>query len=194
MPISGNISSRTFDTERAGLPLSVVNIQPVPLEADGAVWPCGLVLGKGGLGRYLPYGDLTEQIGTGDGTMTDFTGQVGPVEPGSAMVTAEAVTLADDGCGNLTGTGGAGSINYQTGKVNASFSTAVTSEAAVTLACRPDPLGVLDAQTDTSDMDVANAAVFGAVRKDLLKVGATAPVAATDDVVERLRQRFIFPV
>ncbi|WP_035238142.1 hypothetical protein [Desulfobacter vibrioformis] len=194
MPISGNISSRTFDAERAGIPMAPVNVQPVPLESDDAVWPCGLVLGKDADGKFLPYAGLTEQIGTGDGTEKAFTGQVGPIEPGSAEVTAESITLDDDGCGNLAGTGGAGSINYQTGKVVVGFTAAPANAAAVELDYSPDPVAVLDAETDTSDMDVSNAVVFGAVKKSALKVGVTAQTAAGDAVVERLRQRHIHAV
>ncbi|WP_321495625.1 hypothetical protein [uncultured Desulfobacter sp.] len=194
MTITGNVSSRTFDAERAGIPMAPVNIQPVALLTDDAVWPCGLVLGKDADEKYLPYAALTEQIGTGDGTEKAFTGQVGPVEPGSASATAGSITLEDDGCGNLAGTGGSGSINYQTGMVTVSFTAAPANAAEVELAYSPDPVAVLDTEIDTSVMDTANVVVFGPVKKSLLKVGVTAQTAATTAIICRLRWQHIHAV
>ena len=186
MTISGNISSTTYLASRAGLPTSMINTQNVELVTDDEIWPCGLVLGRNDAGKYLPYATVTTVIGTGDDAEKDFADEVGPIEPGSASVVAGSVTLSDDSCGRLTGTGGSGAINYETGNVSVSFTSAVADEAAVTLTHKPDPIAVLDAETDTSASASALAVRFGAVKKAELKVGVSAQTAATSAIIRRL--------
>lgn len=193
-PISGNISSTTYEAVRAGLPMGKINTASVPLAADNKTWPCGLVMGKKADGKFTPYGSITELAGTGDGTEKSFTAQVGPIEPGSVSLVAGAVTLADDGCGNLTSAGGSGSVNYQTGKVIGNFTVAPANAAEVNLTHKPDPCAVLDAETDTSVADSAIATKFGAVKKTLLKVGVDAPATPAAAVFERLALRHIHAV
>lgn len=194
MTISGNISSVAYTAERAGLPMSKINQASVPLDGDGNIWPCGLVLGKNADGKYQPYGDYTVLAGTGDGTEKSFTAQLGPIEPGSASLVAGDVTLADDGCGNLTSTGGSGAVNYETGKVTGSFTAAPASEAEVNLTYKPDPWAILDQQTDTGTADSALAVKFGAVKNSLLKVGVASPESPDSGVLSRLELRQIYPV
>lgn len=192
--ISGNISSTSISADRAGLPLSPVNLAAVSLDGDDAVWPCGLVLGKKADGKYLPYGEITEAMGEGDGTETSFDIQLGPIEPGSVTVEAGAVTMTDDGCGNLNSTSGSGAINYEFGKVAASFTAAPANEADIDITYKPDPMAVLDQETDTDDADSALVVKFGAVKKSLLKVGVASPATPSTAVITRLELRHIYPV
>ena len=194
MTISGNISSTSYTAERAGLPMAKINTANVPLDTDDNIWPCGLVLGKKADGKYQPYGSYTELAGTGDGSEKSFTAEVGPVEPGTVSMVAGAVTLADDGCGNLTSAGGSGSVNYETGKVIGNFTAAPANAAEVNLTYKPDPWAVLDQETDTSASDSAMATKFGAVKKADLKVGVSSPAAPAAGVIDRLELRHICPV
>lgn len=194
MTISGNISNTIYETHRAGLPASKINIQAGQLVTDGEIWPCGLVLGKNESNQYLPCDTVSTAVGTGDGSTTDFTDEVGGIEPGTAEITAGAITLTDDGCGNFTGTGGSGSINYETGAVSVNFSTAPANEAAVAMSYKPDPCAVLDAQTDTSKTSSALVVRFGAVRKADLKVGAIAQTAATSAIIRRLDIHHLYAI
>lgn len=194
MTISGNISSTEYTATRAGLPVNQINIQNATLDGDDAIWPCGLVMGKDETGQYLPYAEKTVQIGTGDGSEKNFSDEVGSIEPGSASLVAGAVTFTDDGTGNLTGTGGSGNINYETGKVLGAFTAAPASETAVNLTYKPDPVAVLDSETDTAKSDSALVVRFGAVRKAELKVGVSSPVAASASVIRRLDIHRIYAV
>jgi len=70
-------------------------------------------------------GPTTLVIGTGNGTTTSFTGTLTvPVSPGSVQVIAGAVTGKDNGAGAITGVGIAGTINYGTGAISVTYSTA----------------------------------------------------------------------
>ena len=192
MTISGNISSATYGINRAGLPASHINAGAVKIVSDDAVWPCGLILGKTTDG-YLPYAEYTVQIGTGDASAKDFNFNTGGgIEPGSVSITAGGVTLTDDGCGNLTGSGGAGSVNYETGGGVVSFSTAPADAAAIDMTYKPDPCAVLDAETDTAKADSAIIVRFGAVRSSELKVGVAAPAAPAASVTGRLNIHNIY--
>lgn len=65
--------------------------------------------------------------GVGDNTETEFTGTLEeyPIKPGSLTVLfAVGTTLSDDGNGNITGTGGTGTIDYQTGEFSLTFTSA----------------------------------------------------------------------
>ncbi len=46
MPISGNISSRTFPTSERVRLLGDVSVHYCEIESDGTTWPCGLILVK----------------------------------------------------------------------------------------------------------------------------------------------------
>jgi len=68
-----------------------------------------------------------ESIGTGDGTITDFNGtlSVAPVRPFAVRVFNGGVPAGvDDGAGNMVGAGVSGSVNYDTGAISVSFTTA----------------------------------------------------------------------
>lgn len=186
---SGNISSQTFESHRAGL-MKPVLVQTVSLDGDGTVWPCGLVMGKGPAG-YRPYAETTTPLGTGDGSATDFTEDVKSIEPGSASITDGAVTLTDDGFGNLAGSGGSGFVNYDTGRVAASFTAAPGAGDDVVLTHMPVPSAVLDTETDTAETDSALAVKLGAVKLDELKVGVAVPAAPDQAVLDMLEKHHI---
>lgn len=78
-----------------------------------------------------------DNIATGDGATTNFTGglQNPPLIIGTLFITADDPTgtqqlLEDDGTGNFTGDG-IGSINYLTGAYNVTFNTAPASSAVI---------------------------------------------------------------
>ena len=72
----------------------------------------------------------SESIGTGDGTTTDFSATLKwtPVKKSSITVHytigGTDYTATDDGNGNITGTDVSGTINYKTGEISLTFTTA----------------------------------------------------------------------
>ena len=76
-----------------------------------------------------------ETVGTGTGGQQTFTGyslQWTPVIPNTVTVQAGTVVATDDGAGNLVGTGvTSGSVNYTTGAVAITFTTAPAAGVAV---------------------------------------------------------------
>lgn len=87
------------------------------------------------------------QIGTGNGSETNFTGTLryAPVVALSVVITAESdstgdLIVTDDGSGNLIGDVGSGanSIDYATGEYDVTFSEAVSSAGTITIDYRYD--------------------------------------------------------
>lgn len=80
-----------------------------------------------------------ESIGTGDGSTTSFSHTTAnlPVEPKSVSVkytiSGTSYTGTDDGEGNITGTDLTGTINYDTGDVSLTFSSAPDNGTAITM-------------------------------------------------------------
>ena len=77
-------------------------------------------------------------VGTGNGTITSFSGTVSdvkPLQPLSIKVTVGSDTniLQDDGNGNLVGSVGSGTINYSTGVFSINYNTAPASNATIVL-------------------------------------------------------------
>ena len=76
-----------------------------------------------------------ENSATGDGSTTAFQFNLSylPIRPGTVNITAQTaagttMTVNDDGSGNLVGnTGAASTVNYQTGAINVTFSSAPAS-------------------------------------------------------------------
>jgi len=70
----------------------------------------------------LDTGYAEENIGTGDGVTTNFTGTLShtPIVPNSVEITDGTQVVTDDGSGNLTGDG-TGTIDYSTGDVDVTF-------------------------------------------------------------------------
>jgi len=75
-----------------------------------------------------------EQIGTGDGSRTNFTGtlSVYPVRPGTVVITAGSVVGRDyEQDGNILGVGISGTVDYETGDFDITFGTAPGNNVAV---------------------------------------------------------------
>lgn len=81
-----------------------------------------------------------ESVGTGDGAQTAFSVTLGytPVRPKSVAITAGSVVAADDGNGNIVGTGVTGTVDYVTGAVTVTFSAAPDADVAVMAQYRYD--------------------------------------------------------
>jgi hypothetical protein len=72
-------------------------------------------------------------VGTGNGSTTIFTGTLtAPVLPGSVLVNARVVTGTDNALGAISGAGiSSGTINYATGAISVTYSTAPVSGVQV---------------------------------------------------------------
>ena len=85
----------------------------------------------------------SQTVGTGTGSQTAFSTTMGniPVGASSVSVSAGAVTGTDNGSGSITGTGiSSGTINYATGALSVTFSSAPASGTAITAAYRGQSL------------------------------------------------------
>jgi len=79
---------------------------------------------------------LDEFLGAGDGSETTFSGTLAfkPVTAKSVNVLlAGTVVATDDGAGHIAGTGVTGSINYDTGVISVTFSSAPPSGARISV-------------------------------------------------------------
>ncbi len=130
------------------------------------------VLNKGMLVAFdandgiVPYGQIETQLGTGDGSTTQFTGTFAqkPLTRGSVTVTAGSLTLTDDGNGNLNGDGD-GSVNYTTGEINANFASAPSADTPVLARGVNKVIGVLTEDCDTAIEETAKILRHGTVVK-----------------------------
>jgi len=75
-----------------------------------------------------------EDVAVGDGTTTDFSFSLSytPVRPGTVVITDGTSTCRDDGNGNLVGDCYSGTVNYQTGAVEMTYTTAPADDTEVT--------------------------------------------------------------
>jgi len=103
-----------------------------------------------------------ETVGTGNGSQTTFnyTVTLPPILPapfvagGNVIIYVNAVQVGtDDGNGNLTGTGGGytltgSTVNYSTGALVVTFTTAVTSGQAITVAYQTSTINTAPANND----------------------------------------------
>jgi len=77
---------------------------------------------------------FSDSLGTGNGSAVTFaiTATYTSLRAGTVTVTAGTVTGADDGNGNITGTGiSAGTVNYTTGAISVTFSSAPALSVAL---------------------------------------------------------------
>lgn len=107
-----------------------------------------------------------ESAGIGDGSKTTFSTTLGytPVRAGSVLISAGSVSATDDGEGAITGTGLTGTVNYTTGEISLTFSSAPASDTTVSVHYRYD----MD-QTTTGfsqvDLDLASISLEAFPRK-----------------------------
>ncbi len=91
---------------------------------------------------------MTDVLGTGNGTLTTFSGTLPavPVRAGTVVVTAGTVTGQDYNLdGNIIGTGlavGSSTVNYDTGAITVTFATAPASGTSVTVQYWALPSGI----------------------------------------------------
>lgn len=112
-----------------------------------------------------------ENVGTGTGAATNFTGNLSflPVKPGTVKFTGDVsgttLEVTDDGNGNMIGDIGAGTntINYVTGAFNFDFSSAIDSGDPVNAAYSYDLEGN-DTIADI-DMQLTSSPVIAKTRK-----------------------------
>ena len=157
------------------------------LKAGQADLSEGLVVSLDAAKEVVPYDEAQSfAAGSGDGAEKDFSGTLGPIEPGSLSVADGTETFSDDGFGNLTGdTAGTGKVNYATGAFSVSFNAAPANEAAVAAGYKPIPRGVLPRKA-AADAGICDVVVFGMVNRAALKVGAVEPTAAQLLALDRL--------
>nr|WP_319473040.1 hypothetical protein [uncultured Sphaerochaeta sp.] len=173
-------------------------IKTLRLKSDQGVIAKGTVLQKNSDALHIPhaaYADLA-MAGTVDGSNKAFTyagaGFPGEISPRSVIVAHGDQILVDDGCGRLYGDG-TGTVNYVTGAVAATFTTAPASESgAPVVAARGVPVGVAVRAADTSlgtsgaaKDDVVSTLVFGCVVRDRINVGGAAIVDADVDLLAK---------
>lgn len=84
--------------------------------------------------------NTTVAVGTGNGSLTNFTATLAPapVRPSTLTVTAGAVSGTDNGTGMIVGTGISGIINYTTGAINVTFTAAPANGVVVAAKFRYD--------------------------------------------------------
>lgn len=81
-----------------------------------------------------------ESAGIGDGSTTTVSVTLGyvPVRKNSVTVTAGTIIATDDGAGALSGTGVSGTINYETGAISLTYTTAPAIDTAILVDYRYD--------------------------------------------------------
>jgi hypothetical protein len=165
-------------------PVHPAVILTYPCKENQGILEAGVILSLNAEGKVIPYTkyvylseaqDYRFTLGTGNGSTTTFTGTLpnGPIASLSVEVQAGSVIGKDDGCGRIIGTGISGTINYETGEISITFSSAPANGTAIKVAYATRPIGVLTHILDTTKESVANVLVHGCVVKAnlLVKVG-----------------------
>ncbi|NDY73978.1 hypothetical protein DO021_19605 [Desulfobacter hydrogenophilus] len=193
---NAKISTLTVQVKTVRAPGHDQMLFAMKLAASQGTLRAGALLSKNSSGLGVPYVDLTQVLGTGDGSTKAYTGTVtgAPLEPGSVVVTDGVEAFADDGMGRLTGdAGGSGTINCKTGAISVSFNVNVVNETDITVTSSRKIAGVLDMDVDTTKAIDGTLVVHGTVKEAMLTKGTT-PVACVAADFERLRDRGIYPV
>jgi len=173
-------------------------LKALKLKADQGVIAKGTVLQKNSDGLCIPQaGYELDMAGTIDGSNKAFTyagaGFPGEIAPRSVVVTHGDQELVDDGSGRLYGDG-TGTVNYVTGAVAATFTTAPAAESdAPVVAARGVPVGVAARYADTAlntsgaaKDDVVTTLVFGCVVRERVLVGGAALTDADAALLAKL--------
>jgi len=180
-------------------PVHPAVILTYPCKENQGILEAGVILSLNAEGKAIPYTkyvylseaqDYRFTLGTGNGSDTTFNGTLpnAPIASLSVEVQAGSVIGKDDGCGRVIGAGISGTINYETGEISITFSSAPSDGTAVKVAYATRPIGVLTHILDTTKEAVANVLVHGCVVKAnlLVKVGDNF-VQADDKDLARLR-------
>lgn len=168
----------------------------LPVKANQGTISAGQIVAYNSEGKIVPYAkyeyvneqtDNRQTIGTGNGSQTTFSGTLSdyPTAPKSITVTAGSVEGKDDGCGRIVGTGiSSGTINYETGAISVTFSSAPANGVVVKVAYSNRPVGVLTVDIDTTKETSGSVLVHGcAVAANLLvKAGNTVSSAVQSDI------------
>lgn len=156
------------------------------VKTNNGVLSAGLIVAQDAEGLLIPFEAKSVNIGSGDGSGTEFSGTIpgGRLAPGTVTVTAGTATLTDDGLGRLSGAG-SGTVNYKTGAVSVSFDTAPTYDAPVVASAYLRPVGVLAERCDTTKESAAIVIVHGTVFRDKLAVlGKDSPAPVDIAILE----------
>lgn len=175
------LGKQTFTEVQIVNPVHPPLIATEKLKANQGELSSGLILAEDSNGEKVPYkNDYSQVIGTGDGTVTSFSGTLTnkPVCHGSVTVTADTVTLVDDDNGNLKGSGGSGYLNYKTGEISVTFTDAPANAVNVTVVYANKPVGVLIRGVDTAKDTAGEVLCHGVAVRSNLKVGLGAPAEA----------------
>lgn len=172
-------------------------IFPMLAASNQGIIPAGCVLSKDTNGKIIPYAVLSEEemTGTVNGSNKTFTydaSDIAPLQPGSISVAHGDVALQDNGLGVIYGSGGSGTVNYATGAISVTFTTAPAegsdspeadaATAVVGVALRP---------ADTAREDVVSVVVHGTVLRSSLVIGVAAGTI-TQAAVDALRHLAIY--
>ncbi len=173
---NGVVAESTVKTKtiRAGGHPAV--LRTIEVVSDQGVLPAGLMVAENIDGKGVPFVDLTKVIGTGTGSLSEFSGVIDgfPIQPGSVEITDGVETFSDDGLGNLVGDGGgAGSVVHATGAVSITFAANVVDTIDVTATATNRFRCVLDRDIDTTKSIAGQCIIHGSVKKDELLMGAT---------------------
>ena len=197
MTLQGKVGSITYGLGRARGEGSWPAVMAAKLKAGQGELPAGLILSPSGDG-LVPYEAVAdESIGTGDGSNKSFTAILAkaPLRPSSLSVGDGTETFIDDGLGRLAGdAGGTGTVAYATGAVSVTFNAAPANAAAVAADYEREPKAVLDEPVDTTLSGSGLVVRMGPVNRAMLKVGAVAPAAPADALLDQLIDRGIIPV
>jgi hypothetical protein len=188
--MKANIARQTLEPSKI-----VATVHPAITAAgsvleDNGVIADGQIVAKNAGGEIIPHA-LVEDVamaGTIDGTNKAFTATLGPCLPGTIAIAnnnTAAQALVDDGNGRLVGDG-SGTVNYKTGAVAASLTTAPAVGKTVLIDHRTQPVAVNIQECDTSEDDTALFIKHGAVNSDLLLRGASAADAVDVAALEAL--------
>ncbi len=127
----------------------------------------------------------TTKTGTGDGTATAFSFDLGEVVPGTVKVVTNDSTakeITDNGDGTLGGEGesGTGTVDYATGHVAITFTAAPANTKTVTVTAIPGSgfIGIANDAVGSSDDDGVNVVLHGTVCEGIVKFDGDEPTEA----------------